>query len=55
MSRRGNWNRALYKNRPHGLQGKDIGLYYKELQMKKNKTKDKGKDVMVSFLSIRIL
>ncbi|KAJ8715102.1 hypothetical protein PYW08_005083 [Mythimna loreyi] len=41
MSRRGNWNRTLYKNnRPHGLRGKEIGLYYRDLHMKRNKPKE---------------
>ncbi|XP_022822614.1 ATP-dependent RNA helicase DHX36-like [Spodoptera litura] len=45
MSRRSNWNRASYKNqnrggRPHGLRGKDIGLYYRDLQRNKNKNMD---------------
>ncbi|XP_047032455.1 ATP-dependent DNA/RNA helicase DHX36-like isoform X1 [Helicoverpa zea] len=52
MSRRGNWNRAFYKNnnyrgRPQGLRGKNIGLYYRDLQMKKNKNKDQ--DFMINF------
>lgn len=54
MSRRGNWNRSLYKNnRPHGLRGKDIGLYYRDLQIKKNKNKEK--DFMVCILLCEIM
>lgn len=57
MSRRSNWNRASYKNnnrggRPHGLRGKDIGLYYRDLQRSKNKNMDL--DFMVNKLSFRI-
>ncbi|KAH9630288.1 hypothetical protein HF086_012473 [Spodoptera exigua] len=52
MSRRSNWNRASYKNhnrggRPHGLRGKDIGLYYRDLQ--RNKSKNSDLDFMINL------
>ncbi|CAH0694644.1 unnamed protein product [Spodoptera exigua] len=52
MSRRSNWNRASYKNhnrggRPHGLRGKDIGLYYRDLQ--RNKSKNTDLDFMINL------
>lgn len=40
---RGNWNRPLHRSygeRPRGLRGKDIGLYYRDRQrMSKNQNK----------------
>lgn len=49
MSRRGNWNRALYKNRPQGLRGKDIGLYYRAKQI--NKSIKERDDFMVTIFT----
>lgn len=56
MSRRGGWNRSSYKNfnkdRPHGLRGKDIGLYYKNLQMRNGSVKKKNEDITVNIYTV---